>query len=127
MKLQVLTGEFPETLLAGIEAGEAVLIRELMERGEVALVATDGETLAGYAVFGFDLDNMVTVYAARACNGFLAKAAMIGIFGASQIIGAPMRVHTEKLRAMAKMLGAQIAIPARDTDGVPMGIFGNVV
>jgi hypothetical protein len=126
MNLQIAKGEFPSAMLAQIEAGEAALVVELMQRGEVALVVSEGGKLAGYAVFGFDEGGMVTVYAARSFNSFLARAAMLGIFGAAQIIGAPVRVHTEKLRAMARMMGADKALAALDGDGLPMGVFHGV-
>lgn len=128
MKLQIVQVDFPADLLAMLDPQEGDLIRELMARGEVALIATDDDgALVGYAVFGFDAGDMVTVYAARSRNNLMARAAMMGIFGAAQVIGRPVRVHTEKLRGMARMMGAQIALPARDGDGVPMGIFRNVI
>lgn len=126
MKLALHLGELPEALAAAITCDkERALASELMGRGEAALVASDGDHVAAYAIFGQDADNMLTVYAARALRGFIAKAAMQGLFGAAQIAGVPVRVHTEKVRAMARMMGADLAVAAKDMDGLPMGVFAN--
>lgn len=124
MKMGICDGDFPAELLVQLATDEARLVQELTGRGDtVSLTVTDGARLVGYAVMGWDDADMVTVYAARSLNHFLARAAMMGIFGAAQIMGAPLRVHTEKLRAMARMLGAEKALAALDGDRVPMGVF----
>lgn len=126
VKLAFVTAAIDAGYLAQIDAKEADLVRELMARDDTgALVISDAGQMLGYAVIGVDLDEMVTVYAARAVKSMMAKAAMIGIFGAAQVFGKPVRVHTEKVRAMARMMGANIAVAADDMDGVPMGIFAH--
>lgn len=126
MKLAIHTDSFPASNMG--ELPEADLVAELMARGDTAaLVATDGEALMGYAVFGFDADQIVTVYAARSMGGMLTRAALVGIFGAAQVMGAPVRVHAEKVGrgvAMARAMGAQVVSHARDLDGIPMAIIG---
>lgn len=117
-------GAAPAALLARLQGDEAATVAELCDRDDTrALIVRDGEKLVGYAVFGLDRNDMLTVYAARSFTHWLAKAAMQAVFGAAQIMGAPVRVHTEKVRAMARMMGADDAIAGFDLDGVPMGVF----
>lgn len=112
------------TLLA---PNEAELVAEVSARSDTAsLVIRQAGAVIGYAVFGRDAADMVTVYAARCWANMVARAAMAGIFGAAQVIGSPLRVHTEKLRVMARFIGAKDAIAAIDGDGLPMGIFDGV-
>ncbi|WJS83883.1 hypothetical protein [Paracoccus sp. TOH] len=77
-------------------------------------------------MFGEDDGHMLTIFAARAVSGFMAKAALTGLFGAAQVLGQPLRVHTTKVRTFAKMMGAGRASVAIDGDGIPMGVFHGV-
>lgn len=127
LSMQIEPGALPASILGQLGAEEAALVGEVSARDDtVSLIVRDGDKLAGYAVMGFDAADMVTVYAARSVNHFLARAAMAGIFGAAQILGKPLRVHTDKLRVLARMLGAKEALACLDGDGLPMGVFHGV-
>jgi hypothetical protein len=120
----------PPAILAQLAGPEAELAGEVSARDDTAtlLVTADDGGLMGYAVMGFDADDMATVYAARSINSMVARMAMAGIFGAAQVMGAPLRVHDlrGKLRAMARMMGAAEIIQCLDGDGLPMGVFRGV-
>lgn len=125
IRLQIHLGDLPADLLADLP--EAETVRELAARADTAaLVATDAGKLLGYAVFGWDADNMVAVYAARSVAGLLTRAALTGIFGAAEVMGAPVRVHADKLArglAMARGMGASVCTHAQDMDGVRVAIM----
>lgn len=129
MDMRIITGAFPPDMLTQLADDERGLVDQVAARSDTAsLLVTDGAgRLVGYAVIGFDASDMVTVYAARSLNHMLARAAMTGIFGAAQIIGRPLRVHTERLRVLARMLGATQALACLDGDGLPMGVFSDGV
>lgn len=131
MKIALCPGELPAPILGQLAAAEADLAREVSAREDTAslIVTGDDGTLQGYAVIGFDDNDMATVYAARSVNSMLARIAMQGIFGAAQVMGAPLRVHDlrGKLRAMARMMGATDILHCLDGDGLPMGVFSRVV
>lgn len=124
MRLALHKGPMPAELAAQLPADEAAACAELAERGDMTLTVTeeDGQ-LAGYAVFGMDQGDLLAVYKARAIRGFVTRAAMMGLFGAAQIAGTALRVHTDKVEAMARMMGAKVSFRARDGDGLPMGVF----
>lgn len=128
MKLSCIRGGFPADLLA--ELPEAETVAEVAARSENAclLLQDDAGALLGYAVFGLDLDGMLAVYAARALGGgWVARAAMAGLFGAAQVIGSPLRFHLDdwqgRMKAAARMMGADIAEGILDGDGVRQGVF----
>lgn len=124
MNLVLVNGQLDAAFLARLEPTEAATVAELSARDDTkSLLVADGEKVVAYAVFGFDDQEIITVFAARAMNHFLAKCAMQAFFGAAQVLGTPLRVHTEKLRAMARMMGAESALATFDCDGVPMGVF----
>lgn len=128
MKIAILLGIPPRDYLNQLQADEMAAVTDLASRDDTAtLIVTDGNRLMGYAVFGQDNADMVTIYAARSLDSFVARAALTGLFGAAQVLGQPLRVHTSKLRAMARFMGAGQAIAALDGDGVPMGVFGHGV
>lgn len=111
-------------VLDHLDADEAALVAEVSGRADTAsIVLRQGGAVIGYAVFGLDVSDMVTVYAARAWRSMVARATMQGIFGASQVLGVPLRVHAERVRAMARYMGATNAVAAIDGDGIPMGLF----
>lgn len=127
MKIEMFAGQMaPDflTFIARTDPTEAAIVAELSGREDtISLLVTDSEKMVGYAVFGFDVDDIITVYAARSVNHFLTKCAMRAYFGAAQVLGVPVRVHTEKVRQMARMMGATDFLAALDGDKVPMGIF----
>lgn len=128
MKFEMISGQMAPAFLNALNANdpsEAALVAMLSARDDtmsIIVMDTDNK-LAGYAVFGFDRDDMLTIYAARSINHFMTKVAMKAYFGAAQILGVPVRVHTEKVREMAKMMGATDFIAALDGDKLPMGVF----
>jgi len=80
-------------------------------------------------VIGKDTADMVAVYFAKAYVGGIGPLMMKQLFGAAQVVGAPIRVHVrsvERLRAYAKMVGANVALEGRDAEGVLQGIFAHV-
>ena len=109
-----------------LEADELALVCKVGARSDTATISiedTDAGTLMAYAVIGRDEGGMVTIYAARSWLTGLGAVAIKGLFGASKVMGAPMRVHTERLQAYARILGADIALDAFDADGLSMGVF----
>lgn len=127
ISMDIIRDEMPGAILSQLKPDEADLVREVSAREDtVSLLVTDGDRLVGYAVMGFDDSKMVTVYCARSVNHLLARAAMAGIFGAAQVMGAPLRVHREKLKALAAAMGAKEALACLDGDGIPMGVFRGV-
>lgn len=131
MKIELVQVELPAAILGQLAAPEADLVREVSARADTVslLVTGDDGALQGYAVMGFDDDKAATVYAARSVNSMLARIAMQGIFGAAQVLGAPLRVHDArgKLAAMARMMGATEILHCLDGDGLPMGVFSRGV
>lgn len=125
---EVLSEAAPADLLALLAEGEAAIVAEVSARPDtVSMIIRDGVALLGYAVYGLDDGGkMVIVYAARSFNSFIARAAMTGIFGAAQVLGVPMRVHTDKLKSMARMMGAGRVVEALDGDGLRVGVFDGV-
>ena len=90
----------------------------------VTLTASDGAgNLLGYVVAGFDDDDMVTIYQARAYAVGLGAIAIRAVIGAAQVIGAPVRVHAARLAPLMRMAGVTEALSCVDTDGLPMGVF----
>lgn len=122
--LEIVKGSFPTDDLVQLDSGEAQHVVEAANRTDTAcLILRQGGKLIAYAVMGFDDSDMVTVYAARSSGHTMGRIAMKAIFGAAQVIGAPLRVHTDKLRAMARFFGATDALACLDGDGLPMGVF----
>ena len=116
----------PPELIAGLEAGEADHVRDVGARDDTAsLIVTDGDTggLLAYAIIGTDIGGMVTVYAANVFLPGLGKYALTALLGASKVVGKPLRIHTDKVQAMAAAMGAKEAFAAVDLDGLPMGVF----
>ncbi len=112
-------------LLAQLDAPEAAGAGEVSARADtMSIIATDGGKLIGYAVIGRDAGGIVAVYYARALVPVLGPMVMKQFFGAAAILGDPVRVHTERLEAMARAFGANVVIDGIDADGVPVGVFG---
>jgi len=116
----------PDTLVSDLEEEERGLILRTSARDDTATVlVTGGDTgaLLAYAVFGQDEGDMLTIYAARCLVPGLGPMALKSFLGVAQITGTPMRVHTERVQAMARAIGATSAMDAIDGDGLPMGVF----
>jgi len=63
------------------------------------------------------------IYAARTFGGMMAEMALKAFFGAAQVLGKPLRVHTDKLHAFARIIGAEKYMAEIDADGKPQGVF----
>lgn len=125
MRPVLIEGQVSAKFLARLEADEAALVAEVSARQDtMTILLCDGDKTVGYAVFGMDAHDIVTIYAARSINHLTTKVAMKAFFGVSQILGKAVRVHTEKLDGMARMMGATSFRAAIDSDGIPMGVFG---
>lgn len=132
--VELVAGAMPPELVAGLpDPAERAHVADVSGRDDTAtlLVRDRAGELVGYAVIGRDEAGAVAVYAARAIGGgFIVKAALVGLFGAAQVIGAPLRFHVEdmrgRLRAAARMMGAPDFSAALDADGIPQGVFRGV-
>lgn len=90
----------------------------------MSVVVADAENnLLAYAVVGPDEDGITTIYAARCLFGGAGAMMLKAIFGASQVLGAPMRVHTDRIHAFQRAIGADVAVECEDAEGLPMGVF----
>jgi len=89
--------------------------------GTASVVVEDADTggLHSYAVFGPDDNNMVAVYAAHVFGKGMGPAMFKQIFGASIVLGLPVRVHTERVHAFARAIGATDYFEAIDGAGKP--------
>lgn len=124
MKARLISTALPPEILAQLEAKEAEGAAAVSARSDTfSIIAQDGEKLLGYAVFGKDEGGIVAVYYARSCVPIFGPMIMKQLFGAASILGVPVRVHTEKVGAMARVMGAKVAIEAVDADGIPQGVF----
>ena len=127
MKVTVTKSPLPADLAAQLPADEAAQVAELGARSDcLTLAYVDAGKLAGYAIFGHDEGGFVVIYMARSMAQGLAAVALKAVFGAAQVMGKPLRVHTEKVRAMARMMGADLTAVLKDSDGIPMGAFHGV-
>lgn len=79
--------------------------------------------LDAYGVFGIDAGGVVVIYAARAMRTGIGSMAFRAMFGAAHVTGHPIRVHSDKIRAMARMIGATEFAAAIDADGIRQGVF----
>lgn len=113
----------PEALIAPLD--EADLLRTVSARDDtVSLVVSDGDDkLLAHAVVGPDEDGMTTIYAARCLVKGPGTMFLRAIFGASEVLGRPLRVHTQRIDAFARAVGAETALEAVDGEGLPMGVF----
>lgn len=128
MQVRITQNPMPAEMAAQLGAEEAGQVEELGARADTfTLIYGDGPKLQGYAIFGpQDEAGFFVVYMARSFLAGLAALTLRGFFGASAVAyGRPLRVHTSKLQAMARIMGADLAEMALDGDGVPMGVFGN--
>lgn len=113
-------------LLAGLAEAEAEHVRNVGDRDDTAaLIVTEGQggKLLAYAILGMDEGGMVVIYAANTFLTGLGKMALQALLGASEVLGAPLRVHSEKVQAMARAMGASEALETLDAEGIPMGVF----
>lgn len=119
---------FPADLLATLpDQTERDRVAEVSARPDTAaLIVTNCETgeVFAYAVYGNDGGGMLAIYAARVVGGGPATKLMFrGLLGASEVLGKPLRVHSDNVQAMARMMGAGDVLEAIDGDGVNMAVF----
>lgn len=127
MKISVTKAPLAADLAAQLPADEAAQVADLGAREDcLTLAYVDGGKLAGYAIFGHGDDGFVVIYMARSMAKGLAAVVLQSVFGAAQVMGKPLRVHTERVRAMARMMGADLSSVFADADGIPMGGFHGV-
>ena len=126
MIARLIDKQLPPEVLAVLDPDEASGAAEVSARADTySVYVQNGADLIGYAVFGKDEGGIVAVYYARALVPVFGPMMMKQIFGAAAILGDPIRVHTEKVAAMARVMGAKVAIEATDVDGMPMGVFSD--
>ena len=125
MKARVTKEPFPADLLAQLNSDEADHVAACSARPDTfTIFAQNGENLIGYVVFGKEEGgDILVVYAARALVSGLGPMMMRQLLGVAEVLGQPLRVHTDKVRAMARIMGADVAIEARDVDGLLHGVF----
>lgn len=128
MRVQITANPLRAELAVQLDIGEARDVAEVGARPETYTLAfsEDGK-LQGYAVFEpADLDGYFVIYMARSMVKGLAGVVLKSLFGVSVTLGTPLRVHTTKLEAMARMMGADLSSMIKDADGLPMGVFDGV-
>lgn len=128
MQIRMVDKVLPTEILTAIPDEEATGATEVLGRdGNVAIVGTqDGKPLF-YAVLGLDEIGALAAYYVRTFVPFLGPMLAKQIFGAAQVSGVPVRVHSDTLdraRAMARTAGARVICEAKDGDGVPLALFG---
>lgn len=125
MKVRITVKPMEAEQLAQIEdKKESDLVAEVSARDNTyTITICEGDKLQGYAVFGSDAGGLTAVYAARSFVPVLGPMMMKTFLGVAQVTGAPIRVHTEKLKAMARTMGAKFAVAAVDADGIEHGVF----
>ncbi len=129
--IQVSAMRLPMDVLSALSVEEAKGAAKVSDRKDTVSIWVKDKKgkLVGYIVFGWDQGDMVSVYYARALIGGLGPLMMKQLFGVTQVLGAPMRVHAESLRevkAKARMFGANFAQVGEDADGIMMGVFDRV-
>ncbi len=106
--------------------GELDNLDTLQARNDTALLLiedTDTGRVLAYARLGLGDAGEVVIYAARSWLTGLGKMALMGLFGTATAVNKPMRVHAEKLRTYARMMGAEHMFDAWDGDGIPQGVY----
>lgn len=86
----------------------------------IYVLDADHDELFAYGVFGQDDQDTFTIYAANTYAPQVAKLALRSFLGAAQVMGKPLRVHTEKVAAMARLMGAENFTDGLDLDNLPM-------
>lgn len=123
----VLTRDaMPAEYLEGLDADEKAHIIETGEfenTSTIYVVDLDKNSLFAYAVIGPDDVGMFMIYAARTMGGLMAEIALRSFFGVAQVLGKPLRVHTDKMKAFARVIGATDFEAMVDGDGLPQGVF----
>lgn len=117
----------PAEILDQLQPDESALTGEVSERGDTySIIVTDGDKLIAYAVFGLGEGDLAIVYAARVLVPGLGPMMLKSLFGASQVMGAPLRVCLNKigrLNAVGRSMGADFCMEAEDGDGRLQGLF----
>ena len=131
-KLHLISGPLPDQvadLLADDERDGALEVSSRADTNTIWAESADGKPVM-YAVFGLDKGDMVAVYYARSFVIGMGPMMMKQFFGASKILGVPMRVHAQDIRDIAikaRVFGAKFSQPAVDADGILMGVFSDVI
>lgn len=125
MKVRITANPMDAVNIAQIsDTKERDLVAEVSAReGTFTITVCNGEKLLGYAVCGKDQGDVLAVYAARSFVPVLGPKIMKSFLGAAQVSGTPIRVHTEKVQAMARAMGAGVAMEGIDAEGIPHGVF----
>ncbi|WP_444462088.1 hypothetical protein [Rhodobacter capsulatus] len=116
------------------EAGDLAAFLEV-EGGEMfgLIVEDDAQNLQGYAVFALDNsepERMLAIHFARVLQSVpqLARVVLQSLIGAAQIAGVPVRMHSDRVKALARMAGAAAFAETLDGLGEPAAvIYGEAV
>lgn len=124
--LAPLAAEFHAQITDRSELELVLKVGARRDTATITITNNDTGALAGYAVIGDDAADHVVIYAARTwLRGPLAAMAFKGLFGAAGVMQRPLRIHTDRLKKYAKLLGADTFAGGEDADGLPMGFFVN--
>jgi cytochrome c biogenesis factor len=127
IKIGLAKSKLPDVVLSAIPAEEAAGASDVLARdGNTAIVGMQGDSPLFYAVLGVDEIGAVSAYYVRTFVPVMGPMLAKQFFGAAQVSGRPIRVHSDTMKramAMARAAGADLAGMATDGDGVPLGIF----
>lgn len=121
-----LSGTMPIEYLQTLDDIEQQHVADVSARSDtstVIIVDLDTDKLAAYAVYGIDEGDMFVIYAAHCFMKGIAAVALKSFFGGAQILGKPLRVHTETVAGYARAMGAPNFFETVDGDGVNQGVF----
>jgi len=122
----VCSDGLPDRHVDQLEDGEAVLVLDVSARPDTrAIYVEDGDTgaLVAYAIVGPHDSGDFLVFAAHVFVNGIGKTMLAALFGASKILGKPMRVHSNKISAMARAIGAPEFAETLCGNGLPQGVF----
>ncbi len=131
MNITISESALAAEFLQALAPDEAALVKELGDtKGNFTLTFSDGLKFLGYVVFSpEDATGYMAVFAGRAVGNcyraVLAKSVLMGLFGAASICGKPMRLHSDRLAALAAMVGADFGAIMRDLDGEKIAVLSN--
>ncbi|MEM7243384.1 MAG: hypothetical protein AAF429_14480 [Pseudomonadota bacterium] len=129
-RIRITFGKMPEHFEQKLTMDEEAGAAEVAARPDTfSIMVEDSQSRpVGYAIMGADKGGMIAIYYARSFEKMLGAQLIKNIFGASQILGKPMRMHASSLRDIqvkARMFGADFAFDGVDSDGILQGIFAN--
>lgn len=92
------------------------------------VVEDEGQNLLGYAVFALDNsepERMLAIHFARVLQSVpqLARVVLQSFIGAAQIAGVPVRMHSDRVKALARMAGAAAFAETLDSLGAPAAVI----